>query len=308
MARHRSRLRNAWDIGLFFTARLIAEKMGQRHRGMSRSIAFCLSSGLALALLTGGCAGSRHQDGFTGGARDEWLERPPPFMTGPAAVFLTNLDGFSAQATITIQTTAAGAHTISGQLLERQGKLFFEPIPRQSAGKHPDPGQFSFIWDIAAGRGYVLSEALQGYAPVGSAVRFAPPAIQSSAIPMEPFQDHPVNEAMATYPAGNASPAAFHLLCARDLNGLALRIESTNEPVPFTLTLSKVRIDRPAEGLFEPPEGFTKYQSEEALLDELASREQSLRGSPQERHSWAEPEYPGRSSGRDTGPGNRLGP
>ncbi|MGD0615262.1 MAG: hypothetical protein ABSA69_07470 [Verrucomicrobiota bacterium] len=229
-------------------------------------------------------------------------------MTGPAAVFLTNLDGFSAQATLTIQTAAAGAHTISGQLLERRGKLFFEPLPGKSAGKHADPGQFSFIWDAAAGRGYVLSEALQGYAPFGSTVRFAPPAIQPSAIPVEPFQDHPVNEAMATCPAGNGSPAAFHLLCARDLNGLAVRIESTNEPVPFTLTLSKVRIDRPAEGLFEPPEGFTKYQSEEALLNELAAREQSLRGPSQERHSWAEPEYPGRSSGPGTGPPNRLGP
>jgi hypothetical protein len=282
--------------------------------GMCRSILSHLSSGLVLALLAGGCAGSRRDDGFAGIARDEWLQRPPPFMSGPAAVFLTNLDGFSAQATVRIQPAAAPARTISGPLLGRRGKLFFEPAPSKAEGKRADSRQFSFIWDAAAGSGYILSEDLQGYAPVASAGRFATPVTEPSASPTtwRTFEDHPVRAETATCAAGDGSRAVFQLLRARDLNGLALLVDSTNGPVPFTLTLSKVRMDPLAAELFNPPEGFTKYPSEQALLNELASREQSLQGQPQERRYRPEPDYPGKEYGSPNGPAstpdNRYGP
>jgi len=129
---------------------------------------------------------------------------------------------------------------------------------------------------------------------------------------VETFQDHPVNAEAAACTNSDGGQATFQLLCARDLNGLALRIESTNGPLPFTLTLSKVRIDRPADGLFQPPEGFTKYDSEQALLSELASREQSLQGRARERHSLPEPDFPDRTGGSHGGPddipANRYGP
>ena len=273
---------------------------------------FVFVLGLALALLAVGCAGSRRGDSPDGVPRDALREQPPPFLTGPAAAFLTNLDSYSAAVALTIQPGAAGARVISGQLVERRGKFFFEPAPARSERKRAGADQFSFIWDATAGRGFVLSEALQGYAPFGSATRFGPPAVQPSPPPpADIFQDHPVSAGSAACTNRDGGQATFQLLCARDLNGLALRIETTNGPLPFTLTLSKVRIDRPADGLFQPPPGFTKYESEQALLTELVTREQSLQGSGRERHSLAEPDFPDRTGGSHGGPddipANRYG-
>ena len=84
--------------------------------------------GLALALLAVGCAGSRRGDSPDGVPRDALREQPPPFFTGPAAAFLTNLDSYSAAVALTIQPGAAGARVISGQLVDGR-QILFEPAP-----------------------------------------------------------------------------------------------------------------------------------------------------------------------------------
>jgi hypothetical protein len=57
---------------------------------------------------------------------------------------------------------------------------------------------------------------------------------------------------------------------------LPLQIDLLTSPHPFTLALSKIQSIIPAEELFLPPDGFTKYESEAAMLDELAARQQSV--------------------------------
>jgi len=279
---------------------------------MRRNLIAVGCAGIALALLAGGCAGDGRQAGDAGVSQADWLQQPPPFLDGPSAILLTNVQSFSAQATLAVASPDAGTRTLSGYLLEKNGRLFFEPIPDSSAGERALRDGFSFIWDTATGRGFVLSEALQGYAPAGGGNRFPLLVIRNSGIPPSRFQDHPVNAASALCASTNGTQASFQLLCASDLNGLALRIESTNEPDPFTLTLSKIRLDRLPDHLFLPPEGFTKYPSDTAMARELAIREQRLRGQPREWHSVSEPDFPGRGAGSPGGPesvpGTGMGP
>jgi hypothetical protein len=44
-----------------------------------------------------------------------------------------------------------------------------------------------------------------------------------------------------------------------------------------TLTLSKVRLEAVPNDLFQPPNGFTKYDSAEVMINELSSRQLNLK-------------------------------
>jgi hypothetical protein len=57
-----------------------------------------------------------------------------------------------------------------------------------------------------------------------------------------------------------------------------MEIHSLQSPQEFTLTLTKIQDSAPAAQLFLPPDGFTKYDSEVALLTELAIRERGVEG------------------------------
>jgi hypothetical protein len=62
-----------------------------------------------------------------------------------------------------------------------------------------------------------------------------------------------------------------------------VRIRSLKTASNFTLTLTKIQPGAPPDELFLPPGGFTKYDSEEALLAELTSRQQEMHG------GWGQP-------------------
>ncbi|MDB6041381.1 MAG: hypothetical protein JWM99_5222 [Verrucomicrobiales bacterium] len=206
-------------------------------------------------------------------------------MTGPAALLLTNNRGFSAHLVMTFEAPSDDALALSGQLLQRQHKLLFEPDTGDSQRKHSRTGGFSFIWDVVEGRGYILSEALQGYAPINSTNQFANLVVQRMTNPLERIEAHLVEQAVATVSANNGKQTTFRLLQATDLNSLAIQIESTNESPHFKLTLSKIGFEEPGEELFLPPDGFTKYVSVEALMNELIARQQSKRHANQSADS-----------------------
>ena len=54
-------------------------------------------------------------------------ETPPVFLTGPAAVLLTNVEGFSAKLTVSMPGADGGRRAMTGDLLGRQGALVFQP-------------------------------------------------------------------------------------------------------------------------------------------------------------------------------------
>jgi hypothetical protein len=64
---------------------------------------------------------------------------------------------------------------------------------------------------------------------------------------------------------------------AADLRGLAVQFRSLSNSNPRIVTLSKIRPQVPAQELFAPPDGFSRYSSPEAMADEIAARQRNLR-------------------------------
>ena len=134
-------------------------------RDLHRTAAWGIA--LAAAWLTG-CASEKKQEAALARLGDE---APPDFLIGPASIALTNVDGFSAKVA---STTSAGAEAraYSGEMIARQGRLIFQPVTTAKIKKGKIVrGGMIFIWDAASRRGYVLSEALQGYAPIAPPTR-----------------------------------------------------------------------------------------------------------------------------------------
>src|SRR5580693_8220125 len=95
-------------------------------------------------------------------------ERPPDFLTGPLAVLLTNVDGFSAKMTATISSDNGGQRTLAGDLLGRQGSLIYQPESTTKGKRARTEGGMFFVWNETSHSGFVLSDPLQGYAPAST--------------------------------------------------------------------------------------------------------------------------------------------
>jgi hypothetical protein len=225
---------------------------------------------LATALICG-CS-SRHV-GVVYHAGDE---NPPSFLVGPVAVVLTNLNGFSAHINTTMAFPEKAPKVTSGELLGRDGRLIFQPtLPIKGKRARTEGGLF-FIWDETKHSGYVLSEALQGYAPIYSDNE----STGQLDIIKEGIQDnvngHPCHRCEADVMLNNGLKARLTLWQADDAGHFPVRIETDEGPRHLTLDFSEIRLEYPSQELFLPPDGFTPYASSVALMNELIVRDSSL--------------------------------
>jgi hypothetical protein len=223
------------------------------------------------AVVLGGCA-SRH----AGPVYHAGDESPPDFLVGPVSTVLTNLNGFSAHITITTTSPDGAARAKSGELLGREGRLIFQPALRIKGKRARAVGGLFFIWDVTKQSGYVLSEALQGYAPIKSD---AGPAGQINIIKegiQADVNGHPCHRCAAVVVWNNGHTTHLTLWQADDAGHFPVRIETANGPDHMTLDFSEIRLEFPAQGIFLPPDGFTAYASSIALMNELIVRESSM--------------------------------
>jgi hypothetical protein len=200
-------------------------------------------------------------------------EAPPPFMAGPAAVLLTNLDGFSAHLTASIPQRDGQRRQMSGDLLEREGRLIFQPQTGVK-GKHArSEGGMFFIWHEDRNTGYILSDPLQAYAPVMSRVQVTNIAWNTSGATEEQAGGHPCRRLEAILQSSDGSSVRYMVWQAEDLKRFPMRIAQVGGGPGLTLDFTNVRLELPAPELFYPPEGFTKYESPTALMNELIVRQ-----------------------------------
>jgi hypothetical protein len=240
---------------------------------------------LVLTLLLGlaaGCAHSPDAPSRDGVALSITTPQPPPFLAGPMAVLLTNAAGFSAQLTTEAEYTPnepaiEPPHPKSGQLLCRGTRLLFAPNQKTAGKKAAALGGFLFSWDVAAGIGYVLSEPLQGYAPAVAKVQATNVVRRPSQGAPQIIQGHLCVPQEVTVETTDGLASTFQVWSAKDLSGLPLRITpAPNSSMP-AVRLSNVKAELPAEDLFNPPEGFTRYASPEIMVDEIAIRRRNLK-------------------------------
>lgn len=216
------------------------------------------------ALLAGGCAHGPETE--HGAFVRVYTPQVPVFLSGPAAVLLTNTGGFSARVTDRGDSAFPGSESVEGELLGRGTTLIFAPRETGPEDKQLRVGGFSYIWDVASGSGYVLSDALQAYAPVASTLR----------VTNMVFGAGENDSREATTLMNDGTKAVFRIWPADPRKQFPSRIEGRTRP-PFTLTFGKVRLEPPAADLFRPPDGFAKYPTAEALADEIAVRQHNYR-------------------------------
>jgi hypothetical protein len=227
----------------------------------------------AFVLLAAGCA---HKD------RAANLIPPPLpiFLTGPAAAILSNANAFAANVVMESGPSGSAAGTLSGQLAGSGTKLFFAPDYSSPAGKRLRAGGFNFIWDMSEGRGWLLSDSLQGYSPISSPFRSATVTNQPAGTPLERADGHTCQQAQVTVTSEQGSTAVFQVWRATDLKGFPVRLSDGHR---LTLTLSRIRLDPLSAKLFQPPEGFVPYVSPEAMMAEMAMRQANLKRKPVEK-------------------------
>jgi hypothetical protein len=141
---------------------------------------------------------------------------------------------------------------------------------------------------VAKSSGFVLSDALQGYAPIAATAVVTNLVLQAANAGSQRVSGHPCEPATAAIQMSDGTTVDFQVQRATDLKGFPVQIEHGTKGVS-TLTLSKVRLDPPPADLFSLPEGFTKYPTPEAMADELAARQNNIR----RRNSGPMPYLPG---------------
>jgi hypothetical protein len=226
---------------------------------------------IVAAAAISGCASKIPKQVFHAGE-----EAPPDFLSGPAAMFMTNLDGFSASATMTLPQIGDEGRPIAGDLLERDGRFIFQTVNRVKNKKVLIQGGMFFIWDENKHSGFVLSDPLQAFAPMPSAVNGTNITWETGAGVQEEANGHACRRVPATIQCDDGSSARFLVWQAEDAKRLPVRIQCLSGPRKFTLNLTQVRLDLPAAELFTPPDGFTKYPTPVALMNELIVRQTEL--------------------------------
>ena len=235
-----------------------------------------LGMAVAAALLAG-CASEKRKEAALAHMGDEV---PPDFLTGPASTALAGFDGFSADVLVTSPSVPDGP-AAAGQLIERQGRLIFQPLStaRVKKGKIVRGGMF-FIWDSAARHGFVVSEALQGFAPISAPSQVTNVAPENKEPLSEQVNGHSCHRIETRVALSDGSTVKLTEWRADDLNRFPVRVRTESGGRQITVDFSGVRLDLPAPELFVPQEGFTRYDSASALISELIIRESTLRTGP----------------------------
>jgi len=203
-------------------------------------------------------------------------EAPPEFLAGRVALLLTNVDGFSAKLTGSVPQESGGRRVISGDLLGRQGSLIYQPANAVKGKRARSEGGMFFIWNEADHSGFVLSDPLQAYAPAATTIQPTNVTLNAAGAVEEPVNGHPCRRVEAVVRSSDGSSARFTIWEAEDAKHFPVRIQSPPGPGEMTLNISDLRLELPPPQLFAPPDGFMKYDTPVALMNELIVRQSAL--------------------------------
>jgi hypothetical protein len=190
------------------------------------------------------------------------------------ALLLTNADSFNAQLAYETRTAWGSTQTVTGSFTGTGSKVAFQPTPPKSSRKNTQTWM-SFVWDTAQSSGYAINDALQGYAPFSANVRFTNVISSESTSMPQRISGYSCQEENATVLGTDGSINQVRVWRPADLRGLPVRISVGTSTNTSVLTLSKVQFGQPAE-FFMAHEGFTKYDSPDAMVTELVARQHNL--------------------------------
>jgi len=202
-------------------------------------------------------------------------ENPPDFLAGRMGPLLTNVTGFSAKLTVSMPRASGGQRVVDGDLLGRQGSLIYQPANAVKGKRARTEGGTFFIWNEADHAGFVLSDPLQAFAPVATTVQPTNVALNTTG-GVEQVNGHPCRLVQAVVRSSDGTSGRFTVWEAEDARHFPVRIQSPPGPGEMTLNFYNLRLDLPPPQLFSPPDGFVKYETPVALMNELIIRQSAL--------------------------------
>lgn len=200
---------------------------------------------------------------------------PPSFLTGPMALVLTNGNSFRAEIAFETMTTWGSTQRMTGSFTGAGSKLAFLPELSKSVARNAQ-AKMIFVWDTAQGSGYMLNDALQGYAPFSGTVRYTNLVESKQGSAREQIAGHECEKENAMVVGNDGSTNLLQVWRTMDLPGFAVRVEGGTNATANRLTMTKIQFGLPAEFLMSS-EGFTKYDSPDAMVTELVARQHNLR-------------------------------
>lgn len=252
------------------------EEIVQRKqlRTFARAIA-----AVCLLLSVAGCA-RRHREEYREPARTG-VNELRTFVSGPIGVVLTNGQTYMARVNVSgLEPARDLARGLTGSVAARGSKLLFTADPGEHVKGERDPG-LSVIWDLAEAKGYALSESLQGYAPISAAVYPTNAVTGARGGPGQKIDGHLCENEDVLVKLSDGQSVLVRTLRATDYAGITMEasVVSSNS-VPLSVRLSKVQLQTLPDEAFMPPAAFTKYDSADAMLNEIVLREANLKRRP----------------------------
>jgi hypothetical protein len=234
---------------------------------MKIDLRIVLSSTLCLAL-----ASARAQFGPGGGSP------PSPSFGGSMAKLFGENSSFTANVEMQVESGAAGQPMVMpGKVAVTEGKTRFEAdmssrMPRGAAAMGIDKTVMISRPDLKVN--YMIFPSLQAYVEMAATdPEAAKPQsdfkIDLTELGKETFDGHPCikNKAVVTDTSGNKHEAT--LWNATDLNKFPIKIEQNEEGKSGTILFKDIKLGKPDASLFEPPADYTKYDSMQAMMQQV---------------------------------------
>jgi hypothetical protein len=244
-----------------------------RMKNITTKLAGFLTGAIVSAsfgLLIEGCA---HHKEFSG-TEQRALATPPAFLIGPMALLLTNANSYNAEVMYESRSDWGSTQAVSGSFVGTGRKLAFQPeLPK--ASRQNKQGTMVFIWDTAQSSGYALNDALQGYAAYSGNVQYTNVVADKQNTLTERIAGHECQRELAMAFGNDGSTNLLQVWRAADLHGFPVRVSGGSNSTTGVLTITKIQFGRPAEFLMSQ-EGFTKYESPEAMVTELVARQHNF--------------------------------
>ena len=228
-----------------------------------------LAMALPILALAAGCASKIDPQ------RDNAALETPAIFSSAALTLATNTLGFTAN--VEIQSPSSlGTKRQTGRVFGAGSRFMFVPdFETHVFRKEAAADKTYFVWDVAESKGYVLNEALQGYAPYSIPARVTNVTVDDVESVSADFDGHRCRRGEATISVSEGPQATFTVWRAKDLNGFPMQIKAGSGQ--YTVTFSKVNFERVGGSLFTPPEGFTQHPSPSAMLGILLERQDKAR-------------------------------
>jgi hypothetical protein len=213
-------------------------------------------------------------------AAKPWLI-PPHILefTGPVIkLFGTNLS-FGAKVSIIESKAAKGTKPSGGVLLCRDGNTIFEPdaapIKAARGSKKDQEGDFGLLVVTLADRGltYVVSEGVSGYTEIPmSREATGRCALDSKELGRERVQGYDCVKSMVAIVPEVGEGQVFLVWTAPKLRNFPVKIERLKGGANFSISFSDIRFERPQDSLFASPQGYKRYESLNAMTEEMTRR------------------------------------